>query len=233
MTYICDEKHLPCSVLLPINQHSRHAEVLGLQIQASEPFKKRCWQRLIQSKIQNQALCLKMRGNFDAASKLTNFSHSVKSGDSSNVEATAARFYWGQLFGETFRRQSDQPISMALNYGYSVLRSAVARGLVARGLHTALGVHHKNNLNAFNLADDFVEPFRPIVDYFVAKNIDDEAVDITPELRAGLANLMHTQVSILGESLTVLRGIERIASSFVEAHRTGNPADMLLPQISL
>lgn len=231
--YLCDQKHLPCSVLLPLNQHTRYSEILGIQIKASEPFRKRCWQRIVQFKIYNQARCLEARGCMDAAVKLHNFAAKVKSGDTSNVEATAARFYWLELFGDAFRRQEEQPINMALNYGYSVIRSAVARGLVSRGLNTALGVHHKNNLNAFNLADDFVEPFRPIVDRFVADNITDGTVENTPELRANLANLMHAQVELLGESLTLLRAIERMASGFVEAHRSGTVSDLPLPLMVL
>ena len=160
----CDERHLPYSVILPIAEgHSLHSKVLRDQIQTSLPVRKRLWQQIVKRKIREQIATLQDFG-IDSA-PLRRLEATVKSGDSENCEAQAARIYWPLLMGDSFRRSDDElSINALLNYGYAIIRAVVARALVGSGLHPALGLHHHNQYDGLCLADDVMEPFRPWVD---------------------------------------------------------------------
>ncbi len=159
----CDSKHMPSSMLLPLDANHVQNEVFRLQIEASEPLKKNLWKQTIECKITNQALLLDKLGL--RSQDLKNLSKTVKSGDADNREGFAARIYWQRLFGNSFTRDRyGDPPNPFLNYGYILLRSAVARALAGSGLLSTLGIHHRNRYNAFCLADDVMEPYRPWVD---------------------------------------------------------------------
>jgi len=162
----CDGKHLPTSALLPFAGHSLHAKVIQAQADASRPSRKRLWQAIVKAKIRAQAECLaRCQGDGSAVAA---FIDNVKSGDSTNVEAQAAVAYWPRLFGSDFRRDRDaEGVNSLLNYGYAILRSAMARAAVGSGLHPGLGLHHCNQYNPYALADDLMEPLRPAVDQVV------------------------------------------------------------------
>ncbi len=162
----CDEKFHPSSMLLHLDTNYVQTERFKLQIAASEPLKKQLWKQTIQAKIQNQALLLKkIRQN---PTPLLTKRRMVKSGDISNEEAKAARIYWKLLMGDEFiRERFGAAPNAALNYGYAILRAAVARALAASGLLATLGIHHRNKYNSFCLADDIMEPYRPFVDEIV------------------------------------------------------------------
>jgi CRISPR-associated protein Cas1 len=160
---VCDEKHIPAAILLPLTGHHTQAERYAAQARAPLPRKKRLWQQIVRAKIAAQArLLTKLKG--DDAGLGAMIPH-VRSGDPANVEAQAARKYWNALFGPDFRRDWEaEDQNRNLNYGYAVLRAVVARALCAAGLHPSLGLHHHNRYDAFCLASDLVEPFRPVVD---------------------------------------------------------------------
>jgi len=162
----CDSKHMPQSLLLNLDGHNTQTEIFRNQINASQPLKKNLWKQTVEAKIKNQAKLLKLfdRKSFD----VLNYAKDVKSGDSENREGAAARIYWSRLFGEYFLRDryGEHPNSL-LNYGYIILRAAVARSLVGSGLLPTLGIHHRNKYNAYCLADDIMEPYRPYVDRMV------------------------------------------------------------------
>lgn len=159
----CDEKHMPAGMLLNLDGHHLQNELFNKQINAALPLKKQLWQQTIVAKIKNQAALLQSIGKAPGA--LPSLAASVKSDDSSNREGTAAREYWNRLFDGTFTRDRyGDPPNNFLNYGYIVLRSAVARALVGSGLLPTLGIHHSNRYNAYCLADDVMEPYRPYVD---------------------------------------------------------------------
>lgn len=176
---LCDSKHLPCAVLLPLAGHSLHARTLRSQIAASVPVQKRLWQTVVQAKIREQAGVLRSLILDDHPLPL--YVAKVKSGDPENVEAQAARIYWQRLFGAEFRRDRDMNDANALlNYGYAVLRAAVARAIVGAGLSPALGIHHRNQYDDLSLADDLMEPLRPLVDlkvHEIMQNRPDAQVD--------------------------------------------------------
>lgn len=159
----CDTKHHPSSMLLHLEGHHRQTAYFRAQIEASIPLKKQLWQQTVKAKIRNQAAHLAYRGY--PPDGLLYIAKKVTSGDRSNEEARAARNYWPHLFGNDFlRSRAGAPPNNALNYGYAVLRAAVARALTGSGLLPALGIHHHNIYNAFCLADDIMEPYRPFVD---------------------------------------------------------------------
>lgn len=165
----CDEKHLPVGLLLPLAGHTLQTERFRNQLNASLPLRKQLWQQTIAAKIRNQEAMLHYATG-EHHKMMTNWANSVKSGDSENLEARAAAYYWKNLFPEypEFVRgqEGDEPNNL-FNYGYAVLRGIVARALVGSGLLPTLGIHHHNRYNAYCLADDIMEPYRPFVDKVV------------------------------------------------------------------
>ncbi len=226
--FFCNEEHIPNGVLLPFSTHSRHTKIINMQIQLSEPFKKRCWQKIVKQKIKNQGECLGFMG-FTGKDTLLNISDKVTSGDKNNSEATAARFYFSKLF-YNFKRGEDSNINIALNYGYSILRGAIARTISSYGFIPALGLHHKSELNSFNLADDFIEPYRPIVDMWVKKNIKpDETFSSYHKQR--IIGLLEYECITKGQIVSVRTSIDRVVASFSSCC-TNNNFDLLkLPEL--
>ena len=168
---ICDSKHHPSSMLMHLDTHYIQAERFRHQIAASEPLRKQLWQQTIKAKIRNQAKVLSKVGESNIA--LVNLANKVNSGDTSNIEGQAARIYWKRLFGQTFYRQREgPPPNPSLNYGYSIVRAAIARAIVGSGLLPTLGIHHHNKYNSFALADDIMEPYRPFVDLLIYRQIN-------------------------------------------------------------
>ncbi len=162
----CDNKAMPKSMLMTLESNTTQQESYRCQIEATLPTKKRVWKQIVESKIRNQsALLNKLDKN---GNSLKQHYMNVKSGDSDNREGAAARLYWGMLFDYGFRREREgSPPNNLLNYGYAILRAAVTRALLGSGLYPAFGVFHRNRYNAFPLADDMMEPFRPFVDEIV------------------------------------------------------------------
>jgi len=210
--FICDEKHLPCGVYYPMAQHSRELKWLSLQVSQSKPKLKRLWQQVVRRKILNQAACLEMcMGN--GGEKLASIAEKVQSGDSGNVEAYAANYYFRKLFGESFTRHSPCLHNYALNYGYAILRGIVARTLAIYGFNAALGMHHCNMLNNFNLADDLLEPLRPLVDFYVRLNIPDDKEELDSRKKHELLNLLNMEVEIGGKKHSTTYAVDIMIQS--------------------
>ncbi|MFA5647267.1 MAG: type II CRISPR-associated endonuclease Cas1 [Bacteroidales bacterium] len=214
----CNEKHMPSGLLLPIEGNTLQSERYKQQIAASLPLKKQLWQQTVQTKIGNQAAVLKTLG-VDIEPMLY-FKRSVKSGDTDNYEGRAAAYYWKHIFngilsdGFVRGRFEDDPNNL-LNYGYAVLRATVARSLVGSGLLPTLGIHHRNKYNAFCLADDIMEPYRPFVDRLVVdilKDFDDVS-ELTTELKARLLVIPALDVVIDGKSSPLMIATQRTSSS--------------------
>ncbi len=194
---ICNDKHLPASMLLNLDGNSIQTELFSHQFAASVPLKKNMWKQTIEAKIKNQASLLEMLGT--QANDLQALARQVKSGDATNREGVAARLYWPRLFGSGFvRDRFGSPPNMLLNYGYTILRAAVARGLIGSGLLPTLGIFHHNRYNNFCLADDIMEPYRPFVDGIVYRIFhaepDLEAVGIKEKLE--LLEILSSDVLI-------------------------------------
>lgn len=168
---MCDNKHMPAGLMLPIVGNTEQSERFDSQIAASLPLKKQLWQQTVSMKIRNQGAVLRIVNDMEIGNMLA-WSSQVKSGDPDNLEGRAAAYYWRNLFGEYpgfVRRQEGEAPNSLLNYGYAILRAIIARSLVASGLIPTLGIHHSNKYNAYCLADDIMEPYRPYVDLMVVK----------------------------------------------------------------
>ncbi len=214
--FFCDEKHLPCAQLLPINQYCRQRKMLMAQCSMGKPLKKQLWQQIVVQKIRNQARCLRFCGR-EGWEELHRLSDHVLSDDSDNREAVAAALYFPALFGEGFSRGDDDPRNAALNYGYAILRGSIARNLVVHGLEPCVGLHHRSELNNFNLADDLIEPFRPVVDLYVAQNFSEEDEVLTPRQKAGLFNLTNYLVRQAGRNYRVMLSVGRSCAALANS----------------
>lgn len=227
-----NERHLPNGVLLPFHPYYRQAETVQAQLSLSKPRQKRWWQAMIQRKIINQAACLAVRDrDTQASNRLERLARSVRSGDPDNIEGQAARIYWRALLTD-FSRDPDgeDRCNALLNYGYAVVRAALARDLAALGFIPCLGIHHCSLQNAFNLADDLIEPWRPFVDDLAfqlhAKTKAQKEFD-TADRRAMCA-ILHEAVLLDGEQLQVVAGLRH----YVERFRTavlGRESQLLFP----
>lgn len=218
----CDEQHHPNGIMLPLAQHSRQLPVLHSQIAMRAPFKKRLWQKIVRQKIVNQALILDWR-HVKSTNRLKRLAASVTSGDAGNCEATAARLYFDSLFAD-FKRHDGGYINSALNYGYAIIRAAIARELVSYGFHPTLGLHHASELNSFNLADDLLEPYRAILDSWaiqMLKLTEKDPLDntdtkmLTKENRATLTQILQLQVLINNQKHTLQTAVRLTVKSLV------------------
>jgi len=214
----CDKKFLPISVVLPLWSNNLYSKILRDQINLSRPAEKRLWRQVVIGKIEAQARTLKSLSIPSDA--LKGLIPRVKSGDPNNIEAQAARVYWALLFGDTFRRDRDlSGINMLLNYGYAVLRAAVARALCGSGLNPALGIHHHNQYDSLCLADDLMEPLRPAVDSVVhrlAKNNPDMEI-INQHEKTVLIGLLNQSFFIQKKTFPLLVALQYYTASFKDA----------------
>jgi len=228
--FVCDSKHIPNGYILPYYQHSRQLKVIKEQIALSEPFKKRIWQSIVKQKVKNQAYVLKCVGKHDAEEKLLKLSEKIDSGDTQNIEGQAAKIYFEELFHKGFSRNLNNIYNACLDYGYSILRGAIARTIVQYGYIPALGIHHKSELNNYNLADDFIEPFRPLVDLWVIQNvINEEEFSVTH--RANLVDLLNYDVIVSRKRQSSLNAINVMISSFTTSIQKKDYQKILVPQI--
>ncbi|MBN1158140.1 MAG: type II CRISPR-associated endonuclease Cas1 [Bacteroidales bacterium] len=195
---VCDAQHMPASMMLHLDTNTVQTELFGHQVRASEPLRKNLWKQTVSAKIGNQAALLELLGHDPGF--LRSLATKVRSGDTSNAEATASRHYWPRLTGmKEFRRERyGMPPNPSLNYGYAILRAAVARALCSSGLLPTLGIHHHNKYNAFCLADDVMEPYRPFVDAEVRRQMDASADyhDLNKDRKAGLLRVLSADVAI-------------------------------------
>lgn len=227
---LCAANHHPSSLILPLEGNTVQTERFGTQLEAGLPLKKRLWQALIGAKIRMQAAVLCASTGEDAG--LGALAARVRSGDPGNVEAQAAQRYWPRLMGPAFRRRrSGPPPNLLLNYGYTVFRAAAARALSAAGLLPTLGIHHHNRSNAFCLADDMVEPYRPYVDWRVRRLVDEKAEigELNRETKAALLSLFNEVIPVGGQRSPLLLAFHSTAASISNSFRQGEPA-LSLPE---
>jgi CRISPR-associated protein Cas1 len=193
----CNSKYMPSGMFLPLEGNNEQTLRMRTQLESSVPLKKQLWQQTVRSKILNQAMVLERLGV--PHQRLLHLQNDVLSGDTSNCEAQAASHYWGKIYGSNFVRSRDPETPNAqLNYGYAILRSVVARALTASGMLPSIGIHHKNKYNAFCLADDIMEPYRPFVDWTVLhlSGIHETTEGLTKEQKIELLKLPQLDVMI-------------------------------------
>lgn len=228
----CDRAYHPASMLLNLNGHHLQQELFSHQIKAGTPLKKNLWKQTVEFKIRNQAGLLKMLGK--EFNKVSYFAANVKSGDTENREGTAARAYWPLLFGVSFIREryGISPNNM-LNYAYAVLRAAVARALAGSGLLATLGIHHHNRCNAFCLADDVMEPYRPFVDGLVYRlyNTIEDTSELTTEIKMQLLEILTVDVKLSGQKRPLMVALSNTTASLAKCF-TGESKRVAYPLLN-
>lgn len=211
----CDERHLPTGLMLPLDCNHIQTERFRKQIEASEPLKKQMWQQTISSKILGQAKLLSLE-QIDNKNMLA-WSQQVRSGDADNLEGRAAAYYWKNIFHNSnfVRGQDEAPPNNLLNYGYSLVRALMARALVAAGLLPTLGIHHHNRYNAYCLADDIMEPYRPYVDLAVIQLLRHTAdtSELTPSIKRELLGITTMDVNIENHRSPMMIAVQTTANS--------------------
>ena len=228
---LCGEDHLPAGLLLPLADNGLHTERLRGQVAASAPLKKNLWRQIVKAKIAGQAANLP--ADHPARRQLLDLAAGVRSGDTSNAEGVAATFYWRALMGAEFRRDPEGAAPNGLlNYGYMVFRAAVARALVAGGLHPALGLHHSNRANPFCLADDLLEPLRPLIDRAVRGLMDRGIVAVDQQTKRELLSLLTVPAAIAGAAGPLMVGLHRMVASLVRCY-AGETRTLELPTFDL
>ena len=228
--YVCDEKHLPKGMLLSVNNYSRKLRNLKRQIGMPKPVLKRMWQSIVMQKIENQALVLKELEYYDSYKELKLISNKVLSGDSTNMEAVAAAIYFKTIFGKDFSRKNADLYNSCLNYGYAIVRGMISRSLVMYGFEPALGIFHHNQLNAFNLADDIIECFRPLVDLYVLKNVTIKD-ELDSDTKRVIYNLINILILIDGKSYNIQTAIENVVKSLATSFENKSN-DIKLPVLN-
>lgn len=216
---LCGANHAPRSVLLPLEGHHGQGGRIRAQWQAKQPLIKKAWKQVVAAKVSMQAAALSAMGEPDAPLRM--MLRKITSGDSTNIEAQAARHYWPRMMGTDFRRDTDAAdVNALLNYGYTVLRAATARAVVAAGLHPSIGLHHSNRGNAFALADDLMEPFRPLVDCAARHIAADHGAEVDTPAKQALAGLIAIDLP-LGDGLTpVSVALVKLATSLGQSFET-------------
>ena len=231
---MCDEKHLPCSMIMPYSQASRGVKTARAQLNMPEATRKQLWRKNIMQKITNQADVLQKFG-FEHED-LRELAKTVRSGDVGNNESTAARLYFDRLLGDATRRKPMWHNS-ALNYGYAIVRSAIARNVASRGLISMVGINHHSELNQYNLVDDLIETFRPIVDDYILSIVaihhvgDDEDDKLSDEDKRFIIDILNNNDIICGKKFDVKNSIDKVVESFTRAILEDNVELFELPKI--
>ena len=228
----CDDSHLPVGMMLNLDGNSLQTQKTRFQLQASQPLVKQLWQQTIKAKIYNQAMLLQQIGK--PCENLLRWVDEVKSGDTDNLEARAAAYYWKQIFTHIpdFTRYREGPApNHLLNYGYAILRGIVARALVGSGLMPTVGIHHRNQYNAYCLADDIMEPYRPFVDWLVYEMTMEltDISEITKEIKTKLLGIATVDVTIETLRSPLMVGVQKTTASLAKCFE-GTTRKILYPE---
>ena len=228
----CDNSHHPTGLLLNLDGNTLQSQKFQAQLEASAPLKKQLWQQTVSAKLLNQAAMLESIRS--PAKNLRNWAAEVKSGDADNHEAKAAVYYWKNLFPDflSFRRERfGPPPNNLLNYGYAILRAVVARSLVGSGLLPTLGIFHKNQYNAYCLADDIMEPYRPFVDKVVVHivRMNGKFLELTPSMKKDLLGVPAMDVIVGGEKSPLMVAVQKTTASLTKCFE-GRQRKILYPE---
>lgn len=219
---VCDEKFEPTSIMYPYNYHFKQLDIFTHQLEIDNGIKNEFWNQIVKRKIENSIRVLEMTSKEEfPISKLTEYINEITDGDSKNREGLAAKMYFRSLFGSDFIRFYDDNVNTALNYGYTIIASAIIRNLAVYGLNTYLGIHHSSKINNFNLAYDFLEPYRSVVDKFVYDNKEDIVLPLSFEFRKKLINLLNEEVLHQNKKYTIEYSIGLLIKSYIKSFSTG------------
>lgn len=230
---LCAANHNVVGMLLPVEGNFEQSRRIEAQIAANLPTHKRLWATVVRAKLEQQAAALEAAGAPTAP--LTALAGKVKSGDPENLEAQGARRYWSLLFGNEFRRDQNAPgLNGLLNYGYTVLRAATARAVIAAGLHPSIGLHHSNDNNAMRLVDDVMEPFRPVIDLKVWQLQRNREDSVTPDTKRALVRTLYDDMQSDAGATPVMVCIQKLATSLAQVYLgQRDKLDLPLPGLPL
>ena len=224
VTVLCGSKGMPSALVLPVNANYESALRVRAQSQASVPLKKRLWQTIVEAKLRHQSEVLQFYGQHEKAARVGAYSRQVQSGDTNNREAAGAKVYWKALLGDGFSRSPEGDWPNALfNYGYAVLRAAAARAICAAGLNPIFGIHHESSNNPFPLADDIMEPYRPLVDFYVKKALAAGITEVNPAAKQTVSAFLWADLHFEGETKPFYVAMERLAFSLVKSFKLKKP----------
>lgn len=228
---VCDEKHEPKTITFSYNQHYKQLEIFEKQININQELNDILWQSIINYKIRNQLYLIKeLTDDKYSLDLLSNYINEIEPSDVTNREGLASKVYFRSLFGSEFIRFLNDEINSALDYGYTIIKSAIVRSLVSKVLVTYIGIHHKSKSNNFNLAYDLIEPYRPIVDKYVFLNKDRIMLPLPLEIRRELVNLLNERVLMNGKEYTVQFSIDLLVDSYIKSI-SENSNKLILPTI--
>ena len=223
-----DERYLPTAIVLPFEGHARQSKLMHAQVTTSEEKYERLWMSIVESKILNQSRVLSILG-LEGAEEVAKYAESIDPSEIDFIEAQAAKRYFS-FFHEGLNRRTDDPVNSRLNYGYAVMRSYIARCLVASGFHPTFGIHHNSQLNAFNLADDLVEPYRTMVDLVALKNIGSNTI-LSKKERRELSGILHNACVADGAKVKIMHVIEMMVESLKRIILCGSEERLILPTV--
>ena len=228
---ICGDTHHPVSLSLPINSHYRPYHVLSLQITMKDDTKEKLTEILLKSKLSNQKRVLELtERSEESISMMDNYINEIVNKDDINREGTAAKVFFNQMYGNDFVRFEDDPINSKLNYGYNVFAACISRYLSVCGINIALGVNHCGKTNPYNLVYDLIEPFRPIVDYYIFDSMKYTTDILNVQTKKELVNLLNVKVVVKNKTVTVQYAMEMIAKSYLRVLE-GGPIELDIPLI--
>ena len=223
-----DEKYLPTAIVLPFDGHTRQSKLMHAQVHTSHEKYLNLWVQIIKQKISNQARALSIMGT-DGAEEVAKYALSIQEENVDYHESLAAKEYFA-LYHEGLNRRTDDPINSRLNYGYAVVRSAIARKLVATGFHPTFGIHHDSQLNPFNLADDLIEPYRAMVDLVAHENINSNVL-LSKQERKALAHVLHNACIIEGAKVNIMTAIDIMVESLKRIILDNSSEELKLPVV--
>jgi CRISPR-associated protein Cas1 len=224
VTVLCGSRGLPSAFVLPVNANYESALRIRIQTQASQPLKKRLWQAIVTAKLKHQSEVLRFFDKQGKANEIGIYARQVQSGDPKNREASGARVYWKALFGDNFSRrpEGNWPNSL-LNYGYALLRASAARAICAAGLNPIFGIHHENSTNPFPLADDIMEPYRPLVDFYAKQVMAADINEMNPIAKQMISSFLWSDLHFKEETTPLYAALERLAFSLVTSFKYKKP----------
>jgi len=229
---ICNHLHLPQSIVLPISSNYRASAILHSQMNWSDSFRGTLWQEIVRKKIMRQADVLTAVGKTgDVRNRLFRFIEETQLLDKGNCEGLSAKMYFRELFGLDFYRDENSPVNSALNYGYSIVRSQISRSLVAHGFNPHIGIFHRGQGNTFNLADDIIEPFRPIIDLWVYEHMREEKMFVR-EHRLQLISLITKKFLLDKKYVTLIFAIEKVVESLYTLTENGSCDQFIFPEVT-
>lgn len=234
---ICDNKHTPSTIILPLSQHSRQAKISQQHVNMPSPLRKNLWQSIVKQKIINQAYVLSYFNHGTKAGQLIKLATEVRSGDTTNRESIAARIYFEALLEDATRRQPTWH-NAALNYCYAIIRSVVARNIASRGLIPSLGLFHHNELNSFNLADDLIEPYRAIADLYVLSTMSHHRADSSSDNKLSgndrhiALDILNNYVIIKNKQFALRDAVDLTVESLVRAIFLNDKTQLVLPHFT-